>query len=65
MAWKVVCDNCNEELDPEFPDPRITVVDLPEHQGLVMGRIEMTLHDRSYHLCNDCLVKLVPWFKRP
>lgn len=65
MSWKVECDNCHAELDPEFPDICIPMADLPNHQGVLMGKIAMSLHDRSYHLCNDCLVKLVPWFKRP
>lgn len=65
MSWTLACDNCNVGLDPEFPDQRIPLAELPKHQGMLMGHIEMRLHDRPYHLCSDCLVRLVPWFKRP
>lgn len=65
MSWAVVCDNCKRELDPEFPDHVIPMVDLPKHQGTLMGKIELRLHDRPYHLCSDCLVAMVPMFKRP
>lgn len=65
MSWRVYCDNCKRDLDPEFPDHSIPLVDLPHHQGTLMGQIELRLGDRPYHLCGDCLVLLVPTFKRP
>lgn len=64
MSWKRACDNCQTELDPEFSGRVIPMADLPNH-GVIMGKIEMTLHGRPYHLCDDCLLKIVPWFKRP
>lgn len=65
MSYQAICDECGIELDPEYPMRVIPGPELSKHRGAVMIELRMTLHDRDFHLCNDCTVKLIPWLVRP